>query len=226
MQPRLPDGTLLDDAAGHRFVVAAEPELLDGLDAGGAYLPGDPAPLLEAHGGRAVVVRPDRYLLGVAASRDELAELLERLPERLFPALAEQRVEADGFDLRVVVGGSGPPLLALHGGGGLHVGDAHRLLARRHRLHALELPGFGASPENTRTRSLEELAGTTLAAADALRLHRFVLLGTSFGGAVALHLALAAPERVERLVLEFAGSPPRRRLAAARRSAARALPAP
>ena len=98
VQPRLPDGTLLDDAAGDRFVVAAEPELLDGLDAGAAYVLADPAPLLEAHGGRAVVVRPDRYLLGVAETRDELAALLERLPERLFPALVEQRLAADGFD--------------------------------------------------------------------------------------------------------------------------------
>ena len=202
VQPRLADGRLLDDAAGDRFVVAADRELLEDADLGSAYVVDDPAPLLEAHGGHAVVVRPDRYLLGVAETREELEALLERLPERLFPVLEERRVAADGFDLRMVVGGSGMPLLVLHGGGGLHVGEAHRLLARRHRLHALELPGFGESPENTRTQSLEELAATVLAAADALGLGRFALLGTSFGGAVALHVALAAPERVERLVLE------------------------
>ena len=66
----LPTERCCDNAAGHRFVVAAGPELLDGLDAGAAYVLSDPAPLLEAHGGRAVVVRPDRYLLGVAESRE------------------------------------------------------------------------------------------------------------------------------------------------------------
>jgi pimeloyl-ACP methyl ester carboxylesterase len=116
--------------------------------------------------------------------------------------LERQVVSADGFELGVLVGGLGRPLLVLHGGGGLHPGEAHRLLAERFRVYAVELPGFGASPENTTTRSLEELGGTILAAADALGLERFSLLGTSFGGAVALRVALRAPERVERLVLE------------------------
>ena len=202
IQPRLDDGTLLDDAAWDRFVVAAAAELVDGLDLGDAFVPSDPTPLLEAHGGQAVVVRPDRYILGVAEARDDLVALLERFPGRLFPAWREEHVLADGFDLRVVVVGEGPPLLALHGAGGLHLGTAQRLIARRRRVYALELPGFGSSPANERSASLDDLAATVLGAADALALPRFELLGTSFGGAVALAVALRSRERVERLVLE------------------------
>lgn len=86
VQPVLPDGTRLDDAVGPRFLVAGPSALLAALpddvraglagtdrvvvrtehDLGGAAVP---------PGGPAVVVRPDRYLLGVAATSEALAAL-------------------------------------------------------------------------------------------------------------------------------------------------------
>ena len=72
----------------------------------------------------------------------------------------------------------------------------------RFRVIAVEMPGFGQSDENTRTRTIAELAATMVKAADALGLDRFDLMGTSFGGKAALWLAIQDPERVRALVLE------------------------
>jgi pimeloyl-ACP methyl ester carboxylesterase len=111
-------------------------------------------------------------------------------------------VEADGFRIRYMEAGEGTPLVHLHGAGGLRLNPSHDLLARKFRVIALEMPGFGASAENTRTANMQELAATMAKAASALGLDRFNLMGTSFGGKVVLWLAADAPERVLGLVLE------------------------
>jgi pimeloyl-ACP methyl ester carboxylesterase len=111
-------------------------------------------------------------------------------------------VEADGFRIRYMEAGKGPALVHLHGAGGLGLTPAHELLSRKYRVVAFEMPGFGASAENTRTRDMAELARTMAAAAQALGLDRFNLMGTSFGGKAALWLGLQKPEGVLALVLE------------------------
>ncbi|MGE0259994.1 MAG: alpha/beta fold hydrolase [Alphaproteobacteria bacterium] len=117
-------------------------------------------------------------------------------------AFGEEFVEADGFRIRYCEAGQGAPLVHLHGAGGLRLSRAHDLLAERYRVVAVEMPGFGRSEENTRTRTMPELAATIVKAADALGLDRFDLMGTSFGGKAALWLAVQFPERVRALVLE------------------------
>jgi pimeloyl-ACP methyl ester carboxylesterase len=114
----------------------------------------------------------------------------------------ELHVDADGFRIRYLEAGDGPPLVHLHGAGGLRINPAHRLLSRHYRVIAFEIPGFGASPENTRTQDQAELARTMAQAASALGLDRFNLMGTSFGARTALYLTAQAPERVTALVLE------------------------
>jgi pimeloyl-ACP methyl ester carboxylesterase len=117
-------------------------------------------------------------------------------------AFREGWAEADGFRIRYMEAGQGPPLVHLHGAGGLRLTLAHDLLSRAFRVIALEMPGFGASPENQRTRTMPELAATMAAACGALGLDRFNLMGTSFGAKVALWLAARQPGRVGVLVLE------------------------
>jgi pimeloyl-ACP methyl ester carboxylesterase len=114
----------------------------------------------------------------------------------------EDHVEADGFRIRYCAGGEGPALVHLHGAGGLRLTRAHQLLARRFRVIAFEMPGFGHSPENTRTRTMPELAATMARAAASLGLDRYNLWGTSFGGKAALWQAAQEPARVRALVLE------------------------
>jgi pimeloyl-ACP methyl ester carboxylesterase len=114
----------------------------------------------------------------------------------------ESYVEADGFRIRYMEAGQGPPLVHFHGAGGLRLTPAHGLLSRQFRVVAFEMPGFGHSPENTRSRNMSELAATMAQAADRLGLDSFNLLGTSFGGKTALWLAVQEPGRIMALVLE------------------------
>jgi pimeloyl-ACP methyl ester carboxylesterase len=117
-------------------------------------------------------------------------------------AFSEGHVEADGFRIRYLAAGDGPALVHLHGAGGLRLTPGHDLLARQFRVVAFEMPGFGGSPENDRTRDMPELAATMGKAAGALGLDGFSLMGTSFGGKTALWLAAQQPQRVRALVLE------------------------
>ena len=117
-------------------------------------------------------------------------------------AFKEGYVEADGFRIRYVEDGHGPPLMHLHGAGGLRLTPAHDLLSRRFRVVVFEMPGFGESPENTRTENMPELASTMAQAVTKLGIETFNLMGTSFGGTTALWLTLQAHGRVLALVLE------------------------
>jgi pimeloyl-ACP methyl ester carboxylesterase len=114
----------------------------------------------------------------------------------------ESHVEADGFRIRAMIAGDGPPLVHLHGAGGLRLTPGHHLLCRRFRVIAFEMPGFGLSAENSRSRDMPDLAATMGRAIDQLGLDHFNLMGTSFGGKTALWLALQQPARVRALVLE------------------------
>ena len=118
----------------------------------------------------------------------------------------ERFVEADGFRIRYMESGQGTPLIHLHGAGGLRMTRAHDLLSKHYRVIVFEMPGFGRSPENTRSATMAELAATMAAALTAMQIDRFNLLGTSFGGTVALWLAAQYPARVLGLVLESPGA--------------------
>ncbi len=110
-------------------------------------------------------------------------------------------VDADGFRIRYQEAGEGPPLVHLHGAGGLRLTSAHNLLSRAFRVVAFEMPGFGPV-ENQRTHTIQDLATTMAAAAEALGLTRFNLMGTSFGGIVACWMAVRRTELVGALVLD------------------------
>jgi pimeloyl-ACP methyl ester carboxylesterase len=74
-------------------------------------------------------------------------------------------------------------------------------LAQTYRVIALELPGFGESPANTRSQSVQELADTMARASAQLAPDHYTLIGTSFAANVALWQTLRSPDRVEALVL-------------------------
>jgi pimeloyl-ACP methyl ester carboxylesterase len=117
-------------------------------------------------------------------------------------SFVERFVEVDGFRIRFMEAGEGPVLIHLHGAGGLHLTPAHALLSHGRRVIAFEMPGFGDSAENTRSVGMAALASTMADAVRALGIEVFDLMGSSFGGKVALWLAVQHPERVRALVLE------------------------
>ena len=95
--------------------------------------------------------------------------------------------------------GSGPPwVLALHGWRRTH-SDFARVLEGLDAV-AVDLPGFGATPEPPEPWGSAEYAE---AVADVLADVETpaVVLGHSFGGRVAVHLAASRPELVKALVL-------------------------
>ena len=120
------------------------------------------------------------------------------LPGREF---SDSFVEADGFRIRYREAGQGEALVCLHGGGGLRLSRTHDILAGGRRVIAFEVPGFGESPVNERSETMEDLAGTMNAAISALGVDRYSLMGTSFGGKLALWMAIARPETVDSIVL-------------------------
>jgi 2-succinyl-6-hydroxy-2,4-cyclohexadiene-1-carboxylate synthase len=71
------------------------------------------------------------------------------------------------------------------------------LSPERYRPLALDLPGHGLELDAPRPLAMDAAVASVLAAAP----ERFVLCGYSLGGRVALNVALAAPERVARLIL-------------------------
>jgi pimeloyl-ACP methyl ester carboxylesterase len=116
-------------------------------------------------------------------------------------AFREKFIDADGFLIRYLEAGSGPPLVHFHGAGGLHLYPSHELLAQKHRVILFEVPGFGNSPVNERSESVEDLGRTMAEAVTRLGIDEFNLMGNSFGGRLALWTALQVPERIHSLVL-------------------------
>lgn len=73
-------------------------------------------------------------------------------------------------------------------------------LARNHLVYAVDLPGYDGSYEPP-DYSPAFTASFVSSFLDAVEAERAVVIGNSFGGLVALHLALSEPERVSALIL-------------------------
>jgi len=102
---------------------------------------------------------------------------------------------------RVLVGGDGPPLLYLHGAGGLFWDPFLEALATRFTVYAPEHPGSGQSVGLEELRDMWDLVLYYNDLLDALSLPDVDVVGHSFGGMVAVELAANNPNRVRRLVL-------------------------
>ncbi len=96
------------------------------------------------------------------------------------------------------------PLVLLHGGagGGANWFAVLAALARRRRVLAPDLPGFGLStPIPAGTPLGRHVARRVASWLRGIGVRRFALAGTSFGGLVAAHLAARRDVRVSRLAL-------------------------
>jgi pimeloyl-ACP methyl ester carboxylesterase len=105
--------------------------------------------------------------------------------------------------------GTGPAVLLIHAG----VADRtmwsehlEPLAAAGYRAVAVDLPGFG---EATVEQGEQAPWADVLSTIDGLDIERAALVGSSFGGAVALRVSVVAPARVSKLVLISAPAPER-----------------
>lgn len=104
-------------------------------------------------------------------------------------------------------GGAGAPVLLIHGSGpGVSAWANWRLvmpaLAQQARVIAPDMVGFGYSERPAGfAYSMDAWVRQAVGLLDALGIARTDLVGNSFGGGLALALAIAHPERVRRLVL-------------------------
>lgn len=81
-------------------------------------------------------------------------------------------------------------------------------LRPRHRTIALDFRGHGQSELGQRPYEVADLVEDVVAVMDREQVSRAVVVGLSLGATVALELALAHPDRVERLVLMGADADP------------------
>jgi pimeloyl-ACP methyl ester carboxylesterase len=123
---------------------------------------------------------------------------------------AHQRwVDVGGQPVNTIDLGEGPPLVFVHGLSGswpnwleqLPVFAGHSATIGEHRVIAMDLPGFGHSPMPRERITISGYARLLDGLLDELGIDAAAVIGNSMGGFISAELAIAFPQRVERLVL-------------------------
>jgi pimeloyl-ACP methyl ester carboxylesterase len=125
------------------------------------------------------------------------------MPVSIVP-IEERWSVLDGYRMRYLSAGSGPPLLLLHGlfGYSFSWRFALPVLAEKATVYAVDMPGAGFSDRRPdASGSFRAHAEHLLRFLDSIGVESCDLLGTSHGGAVAMTAAGLAPERMRSLIL-------------------------
>lgn len=105
-------------------------------------------------------------------------------------------------EIKYFVGGSGRPLVHLHGGGGVRPNRGLELLAENVTLYMPVMPGFDGSDAIAGVDSMETLADLVADFIDKEIGEAADVVGASFGGWLAASLAVRHPKKVAQLCLE------------------------
>ncbi len=123
----------------------------------------------------------------------------------LLPGFRTERVKTSGAELHVVTGGSGPPLLLIHGAPLTHLSwfRVAPELARHYTVVAADLRGYGDSskpPDGDKhiNYSKRAMAQDQIDLMKHYGFDRFAVVGHDRGGRVAHRLALDHPQAVTR----------------------------
>jgi pimeloyl-ACP methyl ester carboxylesterase len=131
-------------------------------------------------------------------------EGLFRLPDDRPPLLRLHDVRVRGARISCLTAGHGPKrAILIHGLGGAKSSlfETVAALSPDYTVHAIDLPGFGASSKPLASYDPDFFARHVLRLMDALAIDRADLIGNSLGGRVALEVGLRAPSRVRSLSL-------------------------
>jgi pimeloyl-ACP methyl ester carboxylesterase len=114
----------------------------------------------------------------------------------------EEIVKVGGIDVHTWLGGTGAPLLVLHGAGG-NRGFTRwtREVAKHFTVWAPTHPGYGRSGDAEWMDTIGDLARFYSWFIDAVGLRRPHLMGASMGGWTAAELATMSPGAIDRLIL-------------------------
>ncbi len=118
-----------------------------------------------------------------------------------------RRVNVNGMEMYYEVSGSGEPLIVLHGAymNIPSMGAIIPMLAKTHRVYALELQGHGRTTDIDRPITYPNLADDVAAFMDAVGLRKADVFGYSMGAVAGLQLAIRHPEKVNKLVAASGG---------------------
>ncbi len=129
------------------------------------------------------------------------------LDNRMFEGFEQRTVRTAEAEIHAVVGGSGPPLLLIHGYPQTHVAwhGVAPDLAAEFTVVAPDLRGYGNSrllrdPADCAAYSKRAMASDQIELMRQLGFDRFAVVGHDRGGRVAYRLALDHPESVSALV--------------------------
>jgi len=107
--------------------------------------------------------------------------------------------------MKVEKRGTGRPLVYLHPAGGVRWTKVLDALAETHTVHMPTFPGFDGTPLHSGIDTRKALAGLVADYIESEIGQACDVMGSSFGGAVALWLAAEHPQLVDHLVLECPG---------------------
>ena len=127
---------------------------------------------------------------------------VQALPDALTPDTSGY-ADVNGLHMYYETYGAGMPLVLLHGGMlsiRLNFAGLIPTLAKSHLVIGVEMQGHGRTADIDRPITPAALASDVIGLLDHLGLDHADVLGHSFGGAVALELAVSHPERVRRVV--------------------------
>ena len=112
-------------------------------------------------------------------------------------------VNTGRFDINYIEDGDGYPIVLIHGLAGDHTAWLPQVGALKddYRVIAIDNPGSGDSSTVDEPASTADLADATLGLMDQLGIDRAHVIGRSMGGAVAQHMALKAPDRLQSMVM-------------------------
>lgn len=142
-------------------------------------------------------------LLGLAGATQILAARREARAAKLTPPTGHDIAGAHGVIHVEVLGDSGPDLVLIHGSNGNIRDFTQRLapeLARRYRVLVVDRPGFGWSAPLPGGGTLTDQAAAIQEAVAALGADRPLVLGHSYGGAVALAWGVTRADRLAGIV--------------------------
>ena len=110
----------------------------------------------------------------------------------------------NGIKLYYEIHGDGKPLVLIHGGGSTiktTFGTILPLLAKYHKVIAVELQAHGHTADRDSAESFEQDANDVVALLDYLKISKADFLGFSNGGHTAMQIGISHPQSVNKLII-------------------------